>query len=320
MRYALTGATGFVGGEVVRQLRAAGHDVLALVRDPNRAAQLAALDVELVAGDLDDTDALRQLCSGADGLFHIAGWYKLGSRHPELGRRVNVEGTRAVLTVAREAGVPRVVYTSTLAVNSDTHGAVVDETYRFTGRHLSTYDKTKAEAHGIAHVFAAAGAPVVIVMPGLVYGPGDTALTGALIRDVACGRRVVVPAGGGVCWGYIVDIAAGHILAMHRGTPGESYMLAGPRASLAQGLVRVAALAGTRPPITLPSAMVALTGRLNGVVGRLVPLPPQYAAESVRSSLATYLGTPGKAERELGWTCRSIDEGLRETISASAGA
>jgi nucleoside-diphosphate-sugar epimerase len=318
MRYALTGATGFVGGEVARQLRAAGHEVLALVRDPGRASQLTG--VELIAGDLDDTDALRRLCAGTDGLFHIAGWYKLGSREPEQGRRVNVEGTRTVLTAAREAGVPRVVYTSTLAVNSDTHGAVVDESYRFTGRHLSTYDETKAEAHDIARHFAAAGAPVVIVMPGLVYGPGDTALTGALIRDVARGRRVVVPAGGRVCWGYIVDIAAGHILAMQRGTAGESYMLAGPPASLAQGLIRVSTLAGTRPPITLPDAMVALTANVNGVVGRVVPLPPQYAAESVRASLATYLGTPGKAERELGWSCRSIDDGLRETISALAGA
>jgi nucleoside-diphosphate-sugar epimerase len=317
MRYAITGATGFVGGEVARQLRDAGHDVVALVREPSRAGRLTDLGVELAAGDLDDLAALRRLGEGADGLFHVAGWYKLGSRHPEEGRRVNVEGTRNVLTAAREAGVPRVVYTSTLAVNSDTHGIVVDESYRFTGRHLSTYDETKAVAHDLALDFAGSGLPVVIVMPGLVYGPGDTALSGSLIRDVARGRRVVVPAGGGACWGYIVDIAAGHLLAMQRGTPGESYMLAGPRASLAYGLSRVAAIAGTRPPVTLPSAMVAFTGRLMGPLGRVVPLPPQYAAESMRASLATYFGTPTRAERDLGWTWRGIDDGLRETVGRS---
>jgi nucleoside-diphosphate-sugar epimerase len=316
MRYSITGATGFVGGELARQLRAAGHDVRALVRDPHRATELAGLGVELVAGDLDDLDALRRLAQDSDGLFHVAGWYKLGSRQPEQGRRVNVEGTRNVLTAAREVGVPRTVYTSTLAVNSDTHGTVVDESYRFTGRHLSVYDQTKAVAHDVARDFASSGLPLVTLMPGLVYGPGDTALSGTLIRDVAKGRRVVVPAGGGACWGYIVDIAAGHVLAMQRGTPGETYMLAGPRSTLADALRRVAAIAGTRSPLVLPNAMVRMTGRLMGPLGRLVPLPPQYAAESMRASLATYFGTPDKAERELGWSCRDLDAGLRETVVA----
>jgi nucleoside-diphosphate-sugar epimerase len=315
MRYAITGATGFVGGEIARQLRADGHQVLALVRDPYRAGALAELGVRLEAGDLDDMAALRRLVEGADGLFHVAGWYKLGDRHPEQGRRVNVDGTRNVLAAARET---RVVYTSTLAVNSDTHGAVVDESYRFTGRHLSTYDETKAQAHDIALDAAASGQPVVIVMPGLVYGPGDTALTGSMIRDVARGRRVMVPAGGGVCWGYIVDIARGHILAMQRGVSGQSYMLAGPRAPLAYGLGQVAAIAGTHRPLTLSRTMVSLTAGLTGPLGRVVPLPSEYAAESLRSSLATYYGTPAKAERELGWTWRGIAEGLRDTVRSFA--
>jgi dihydroflavonol-4-reductase len=316
MRYALTGATGFVGGELARQLRTDGHTVRALVRDPARAAGLTAQGVELVAGDLDDLDALRGLCTGVDGLFHVAGWYKLGSRHPAEGWRANVEGTRHVLTAARDAGVPRIVYTSTLAVNSDTHGAVVDESYRFHGRHVSVYDQTKAAAHDVAHEFAAAGLPVVIVMPGLVYGPGDTALSGELIRDVARGRRVVIPAGGGACWAHVADVAAGHVLAMQRGVPGESYMLAGPPASFVEGLGRVAAIAGTKRPIALPTPMVAATAAVMGPLGKVLPLPAQYAGESMRASLATYYGTPAKAEQLLGWSCRDLDTGLRETLAA----
>ncbi len=318
MRYAVTGATGFVGGVLARQLRASGHEVVALVRNPGRAGRLTELGVELVVGDLDDLDALRTLGTGSDGLFHVAGWYKLGTRHPEEGRRVNVDGTRNVLTAAQAVGVPRVVYTSTLAVNSDTHGRVVDETYHFEGDHLTVYDQTKAAAHEIAQEFAAAGLPVVIVMPGLVYGPGDTALTGTIIRDVVQGRRAMVPAGGGACWGYVEDIAAGHDLAMQRGTVGESYMLAGPRSTFADALRRVAAIAGTKPPRTLPNAMVATTARIVGPIGAM--LPPAYSRESLRASLATYYGTPEKAKTHLGWSCRDLDDGLPDTVRAAAGS
>jgi nucleoside-diphosphate-sugar epimerase len=306
MRYAVTGGTGFVGGALIRTLTGAGHEVTALVRGDH------SLDpgVRIVRGDLLDTTALDRLCGGVDGLFHVAGWYKLGTRDPSAGRRINVDGTRTVLSAAVRMNVPKVVYTSTLAVNSDTHGAVVDESCRFTGRHLSAYDRSKAEAHDVALEFAGRGLPVVVVMPGLVYGPGDTAMTGSLIRDTVRGRRVVVPAAGGVCWGHVDDIATGHVLAMQRGTPGQSYMLAGPPAPLIDGLRLAAKLAGRRGPIGLPRALVVASAGAAGVAGRVLPLPPAYAAETLRSSLATYYGSPAKAESELGWSCRDLETGL----------
>jgi nucleoside-diphosphate-sugar epimerase len=306
MRYAVTGGTGFVGGALIRTLTGAGHEVTALVRGDH------SLDpgVRIVRGDLLDATALDRLCGGVDGLFHVAGWYKLGTRDPSAGRRINVDGTRAVLSAAMRMNVSKVVYTSTLAVNSDTHGAVVDELYRFTGRHLSAYDRSKAEAHDVALDFAGRGLPVVVVMPGLVYGPGDTAMTGSLIRDTLRGRRVVVPAAGGVCWGHVDDIATGHVLTMQRGTPGQSYMLAGPPAPLIDGLRLAAQLVGRRGPIGLPRTLVVATAGAAGVAGRVLPLPPAYAAETLRSSLATYYGSPAKAESELGWSCRDLETGL----------
>lgn len=316
MRYAITGATGFVGGALARQLRAAGHEVRALVRDPARASALSSLGVELVPGDLDDAAALDRLCDGMDGLFHVAGWYRLGQRDPSLGTRVNVEGTRNALAAAQRNGVPRVVYTSTLAVNSDTHGEVRDETYRHTGELVSHYDRTKAEAHRVAEQFAADGLPVVIVSPGLVYGPGDTAQTGALIEQVVRGKRPQVPAGGGVCWAHVDDVAAGHVLAMEKGTPGESYMLAGPRATLADGLRQLASIAGTKGPMVLPDAAVRAVAAVTGAVGKVLPVPADLSAETMRASLATYYGSPAKAERELGWRARSLDTGLRQTAGA----
>jgi nucleoside-diphosphate-sugar epimerase len=316
MRYAITGATGFLGGVLARQLRDAGHEVVALVRDPARAAALAESGVELVSGDLDDAPALDRLCQGADGLFHVAGWYKVGSRTPDEGRRVNVDGTRNALEAARRNAVPRTVYTSTLAVNSDTGGRVVDETYRFSGRHHSVYDATKAAAHDIAVEYAADGLEVVILQPGVIYGPGDTSQVGALLEQTARGKRVLAPRDGGMCWAHVEDVARAHVLAMEKGAPGAAYMLAGPRASLAEVLRKVAALAGTKPPLTLPVGMVRATAALSAVVGRVVPLPADYTAESLRASVATYLGTPARAEGELGWTARSLDDGLRETVNA----
>jgi len=316
MRYAITGATGFVGGALAARLRADGHDVRALVRDPARATHLSDLGVDTVPGDLDDAPALDRLCDGVDGLFHVAGWYRLGQRDPSVGDRVNVAGTRAVLAAAQRAGVPRVVYTSTLAVNSDTGGAVRDETYRHTGGFVSDYDRTKAAAHDVALGFAADGLDVRVVQPGLVYGPGDTSQTGALIAAVVRGKRPQVPAGGSVCWAHVDDVASGHLLAMDAGRSGESYMLAGPAMTLANGLRLVAELAGTRGPVVLPDGLVRGVGRVAGVLGRVVPLPADLAAETLRASLATYLGSAAKAKRELGWRARDPRTGLGQTVAA----
>lgn len=317
MRHALTGATGFVGGELARQLVADGHQVVALVRSPDKAAPLRGLGVELVQGDLDDVEALDRLLVGADGLFHVAGWYKLGQRDPTPGRRVNVDGTRNVLEAARRAGTPKVVYTSTLAVNSDTGGRVHDETYHYDGPHLSEYDRTKAEAHAVAREFAAAGLPLVIVMPGGIYGPGDTSQVGDLMEQVVAGRRPQAPKGGGeLMWAHVSDVARGHVLAMDRGIVGESYMLAGERGTLADLLERTARVAGTKGPVLVPAALIRVAEKLTTQVSRVVALPPTYHPETLRAALASYVGTSAKAERDLGWLARPLDEGLAQTVAA----
>lgn len=314
-RYALTGATGFVGGALARRLLATGHRVSALVRNPGQASDLVDHGATLVAGELADGAALDELCNGVEGLFHVAGWYKVGSTDNELAREVNVEGTRAVIDAVRRAGIPKLVHTSTLAVNSDTGGALVDETYRFSGTHLSAYDFTKAAAHELARAAAASGLPVVTVMPGLVYGPGDTSQTGALIADVVAGRRPFVPSGGRLSWAHVDDVADGHVLAMERGVVGEDYMLAGPPASLAEGLTLVAEICRTRPPRIIPDAIVGAVGRAAGLLGAVIPAAAGFA-ESTRAGLASYLGDSTKARTGLGWKCRDLRQGLGETVAA----
>jgi dihydroflavonol-4-reductase len=314
VRFVLTGGTGFVGGVLARQLREAGHDVDALVRDRARAEHLRDLGASVTEAELTDRAVTARAAQGADGLFHVAGWYKVGSRDRATAYATNVEGTAAVLGAARDAGVPKIVYTSTLAVNSDTRGWVVDESYRFNGRHLSVYDESKAAAHDLVQRLAADGLPVVTVMPSVIYGPGDTSQTGAMIEQTARGRgRPLVPRGGGYCWAHVEDIARGHVLAMERGRPGESYMLAGPIAGLDKVLELVASTAHTDPPRTAPARVVRGTATVLRGLGAL-GFPVGAPAESLGASVASYLGTPAKAQSELHWSARPIETGITDLV------
>ena len=171
----VTGGTGFVGTRVVERLVDAGHDVVALSRDPERVTDPPA-GVRLVAGDVVDRASLREPMAGVDGVLHMAAWYDVGPGpwRRSLAARVNVEGTRNVLELVADLDVPRALYVSTLAVNGDTGGRVVDESYRHDGPFRSVYDETKWRAHyEVAAPMAAAGLPLVTVLPGVVYGPGD---------------------------------------------------------------------------------------------------------------------------------------------------
>jgi nucleoside-diphosphate-sugar epimerase len=322
VRYAMTGATGFLGGELSRQLVAEGHEVVALVRDPARATALEELGVGLVVGDLDDHAALDTLLAGVDGFFHVAGWYKHGRREHETLRRVNVDGTRNALEAARRAGVPRTVYTSTTAVNSDTHGEVLDETYRHEGPWVTEYDRSKWEAHRIAEEYADAGLPIVIAQPSVIYGPGDTGSTlGQLVRDVLAGRPVLGPRGGAASWTHVEDVARGHVLAMERGRLGESYLLAGDRASYAEVFELVRELSPRRGRVLLlPPAVVRGFAAMTAPVERLVPVPQTMTADAARAGTVTYFGDSTKARNELGWTSRPLRGGMTETIRAELAA
>lgn len=315
MRYFVTGATGFVGGTVVNLLRARGDEVVALVRDPGRARHLADLGVELARGDVADRATLAGPMAGADGVFHLAGWYKIGVPDRAAAWATNVDGTRNVLDVMGELGIARGVFTSTLAVNSDTHGVEVDEGYHFVGTHLSTYDLTKAEAHRIAAARAAAGLPLVIVQPGLVYGPGDTSPVRTTLRSFLAGRLPVVPLGTAYSWAHVEDVGAGHLAAMDRGRVGEAYFICGSTHTVVEALGIAARVAGRRAPVAVPAVAVRSMGLLTGVLGKVVPLPAEYSPEALRASAGpTYIGTAAKARRELGYDPRPFAAGWAATV------
>lgn len=323
MHHFVTGGTGFLGGHLIERLLARGDRVTALVRDRQRAEGMAARGVTLAPGDLLDKDSLRAGMAGADALFHVAGWYKVGVRDPGTAHAVNVTGTRNILDVMEELSIPKGVYTSTLAMNSDTGGRVVDESYRFEGTHLSEYDRTKALAHHqVAEPRMAAGLPLVIVQPGLIYGPGDRSPSGRVILDFLRGDLPALPKASGVCWGHVEDIAEGHLLALERGRVGESYIIAGPCHTFVEAFEMMAEISGLpAPPIRIPPLVMKMLAGPMGLLDRLLPLPPRFTGEGMRVQAGvTYYGSNGKARRELGYEPRPLAEGLRQSLPSYRAA
>jgi dihydroflavonol-4-reductase len=322
MRYLVTGATGFIGGRLVRQLVNAGHDVVALVREPAAAMDLHDLGVELVGGDILDRPGLDRATAGADGVFHLAAWYRVGAHDRSAAEAINVHGTRNVLEAARDAGVGKIVYTSSIAVLGDTGRRVVDETYRHDGPWLSEYDRTKWLAHyEVAVPLADAGVPVVIVQPGLVYGPGDHSNVGDVLRDYLRRRLPVMPDQGG-CWSHVADTARGHILAMERGRIGESYILGG-ECRLWPDVLRLAEeITGVKAPrLTLPPVLARVSALIMKPLAALVRVPQMYHPETLRIAAGTtYWASDAKARREIGWNPRPLRDGLTETLRAEQAA
>ena len=306
MRVFVTGATGFIVGEVARRLRGRGDEVVALVRNPERAR---GLDCELVQGDLGDTDAIRRGLEGCDAAVHGAAVYQVGVSGKDAAamREANVGGTERVLGAALELGTPKVVYVSTVAVFGNTRGQVVDETSGPVSPPLAVYDETKREAHETAARLIAIGLPCAIVQPGGVYGPGDPSQLGGTLRRVAAGRMPLIAfADCGLNAVHRDDVADGILLALDRGRPGEAYVLGGELTTLGRMAETVALLAGRRAPRSLPAELLRMAAKLSPRVRDLV----------ASSDGVTYWASDAKARSELGYAPRGLERGLRDTLAA----
>jgi nucleoside-diphosphate-sugar epimerase len=321
VRAFVTGGTGFVGRRLVAALGRRGDEVATLVRSREKAAGLAA--DHLVEGDLSDPQRLTEQMSGADAVFHLAAIYKIGIPVEERRQmyETNVTGTENVLDAAAAAGVRRIVYVSTVNAFGDTGGRVVDESYeRPDDRYVSTYDYTKHRAHEAARQRIARGVPVVIVQPGVIYGPGDHSEIGGQIRRAARGRLPFVSFPTlGMNAVYVDDVVDGILLAHDRGRVGEAYVLGGEITTMAE-LVRAAAeAAGRRPPrVTLPTSLMKPLAALGPSAGRLLAGSPNMRELISASDGVTYWATDAKAREELGYSPRPLAEGLRATVGRPA--
>lgn len=316
MRVLVTGATGFIGGRLTRQLIDAGHTVRVLVRDPARAAGLAG--AEAVAGDIRDRASVRAAMKDAEQVYHIAAWYKIGSDDAGQAYDINVRGTRNVLELMREHGVKKGVYTSTIAIYSDTHGHTADETSPSAGPYNSVYERTKAIAHNeVALPMMAEGLPLVVVQPGVVYGPGDRSPMRDTFVMYLQRKLPMVPKDTTYCWAHVDDTARVHVQAMEKGRVGESYIVAGQICELSRVFEIAAKFTGiAAPKIKVGGDTLRFAAKMAGLAERVIPrMPSSYREEALRSVAGTTsIASSAKAERELGWNPRPLEEGLRETM------
>jgi nucleoside-diphosphate-sugar epimerase len=317
----VTGGTGFIGGHVVRRLLERGDQVIALVRTREKGRELESLGAQLVEGDLSSSDVIREACDGCDAAIHGAAVYKVGIPKSERDAMhdANVRGTERVLDAAWQAAVPRIVYVSTINVFGNTKGEVVDESYeREPGDWVSVYDETKWLAHQAAKERIEKGVPIVIVQPGGVYGPGDHSEVGNVIDQTRSGKLMAVPfADMGLNLIHVEDAAQGIVLALDKGTIGESYVIGGQIATMRELIENVAKIADRKPPKRdMPTGLMKAVAPAGPVLGKLMGFPPNFKELISASDGVTYWAKDDKARRELGYSPRDLDTGLRETLAA----
>jgi dihydroflavonol-4-reductase len=332
MKAFVTGGTGFIGSRLVGRLVERGDEVCALVRSKEGKEKLEAAGAKTAWGDITDRESMRGQwphgMQGCDIVFHLAAWYKLGARNWAKAEEINVGGTRNVLELALELGIPRIVYTSTVAVFGDTRRVLADESYTMPvqdGKRdfITEYDRTKWMAHyEVVQPLVARAAPVITVLPCVVYGPGDPSLFGQLMAAWYRGLFPVFP-GPETSFNYahIDDVVQGHLLAADKGRLGESYILAGPALSYRELVPLWARLTGKAEPVAyLPAALLQALAPFARSLGDLIPgWPELLSADALRSMGVTYISRSDKAHTELGWTQRPLEDGMRQTLDWIAG-
>lgn len=315
MKAFVTGASGFTGSHLVKALCDRGDTITALVRKTSNCDRLAEYPVKFIYGDITDRDALRQGMTGADVVFHTAAYVELGLVDEAKMARVNVEGTRAVLETAKELGVPKVVYCSTIGVFGDTQGEVINEAFQRTQRDFSSaYDRTKYDAQKLVDQFAAEGLNVSSLLPAGILGPDDPHF-GPVMQTFLNGR-LKLWAGGDRITGvvHVDDLVQAMLLAAEKGQPGGWYIISSGELSTRDMFAAVGKDAGIQPPAEAPEALVRLLGILLDPIGRLCNWQPPLSRERVHYIYDRCVRVDAtKARQELGWNPRSLEQTLKDS-------
>jgi dihydroflavonol-4-reductase len=319
VRVFITGATGFVGGHVARRYAAEGASLRLLTRQTSRLDSLTGIDAEMVTGDLREPEKLRSALTGCDALVHVAADYRLWVRDPEQMHAANVDGTRELLKLAREVGIGRVVYTSSVAtMGFKTDGTIVnEETPVALAAMIGHYKRSKFLAEQEAIKAAKTGQHVMILNPTTPIGPGDAkpTPTGRIIVDFL-NRKFPAYVDTGLNLVDVAEIARMHVVALDRGTPGERYILGGENLTLKQILDRMSAITGLpSPTMKVPHAVaMAFAFFDENITGKLRGKEPRATVEAVRMGKKMMFASSSKAERDLGFQILPIYNAMRSAI------
>jgi len=315
----VTGATGFVGSAVARALLKADHRVRVLARPNSDRRNLVDLSVEVTEGSMEDTRSLARSVAGCRYLFHVAADYRLWVPNPAAMFRANVDGTRDLLSAALDAGVERVIYTSSVATLGLVCGGSADETAPSTVEDMiGPYKRSKFEAEKLVlGLVAERGLPAVIVNPSTPVGPRDLkpTPTGRLILEAARGHMPgFVDTGLNIV--HVDDVAAGHLAAAEIGRVGERYILAGENMSLAEILAKVARLVGRQPPrLKVPYSVAFPVAVAAELMAWVTGHEPFITTDGVRMSRKKMYFTSAKASHELGYTPRPARDAIADAVS-----
>lgn len=319
MKAFVTGATGFVGSHVARELANHGADLRLLVRGSSPTRNIDGLHAERVVGDLREPASLRTAIAGCDVVFHVAADYRLWTRDAadmQSMYRSNVEGTRALIDAARQAGVRRIVYCSSVATMGFTgngHPADENSPVRLQDM-IGHYKRSKFIAEQVAIEAGTSGGDVVVVNPTTPVGEGDVkpTPTGRIILDFLK-RKFPAYVDTGLNLVDVREVARGHIAALEKATPGERYILGGENLTLKQILDKLAAITGLAAPrIRLPYVFALAAGAGDTLVsGRLLHREPRVTLDAVRMGRKKMWVSSEKAQRELGWNITAVDDALR---------
>ena len=316
----VTGATGFVGSHVARALAHNGADLRLLVRSSSNRKNLENLTADLVKGDLRDPSSLEKAIAGCEVVFHVAADYRLWVRDPQEMYRANVEGTRAILEAARKNKVRRVVYTSSVATMGFTSdGQPADEKSPVSlEKMIGPYKRSKFMAEQVAFEAARAGQDVVIVNPTTPVGERDIkpTPTGRIIIDFLK-RKFPAYVDTGLNLVDVRECALGHIAALEKGRSGERYILGGENLTLKQILDKLAAITGlASPKVRVPYILALATGVVDEIyTGRIRGREPRATIDAVRMGRKKMFASSAKAERELGWKVKPVDDALARAVT-----
>ena len=319
MKIFVTGATGFLGSHVARHLLAAGADLRLLTRPTSRTDNIADLPAERVVGDLRDIESLKRGMAGCEVVFHVAADYRLWAVNGQELYQSNVDGTRNILQAARESGVRRVVYTSSVATRGfGNNGHTTDESSPVNlANMIGDYKRSKFMAEQVVLEAARAGQDVVLVNPTTPIGERDIkpTPTGQIVVDFLK-RKFPAYVETGLNLVDVSDCAQGHLLAMEKAAPGERYILGGENLTLKQILDKLAAITGLpSPSIKLPYAVAYATGVVDTLVtGKIRKREPRVTLDSVRMGRKKMFVTSAKAERALGWNPGPVDGALQRAV------